>query len=600
MPSKLQFLRNSAIFGLLLGLTLIPAGARAQDSEARRLANIVSVAVSEYGMAVNEVGKTISDQEYEETTGFLQDAHRVAAGLRGPNAAKVQSALDAVIAAVVARKPPSALAPLRERVLTALGTEGRLELPTAPLDAVAGREIFTATCASCHGSTAMGDGPLAHGLSTVVPGIGSRTATPKLTPSLAYDVISVGVRGTAMAGFGGSLSAQQRWDVINYIYTLRGEKMVLPLNDAKPTSPAAVSASILALLDSARSLAGSGNISAARDGAFDAYLAFEPLESIVSAKDPGLVTSLERSFANFKIAVASGDAESARLTRDQIADALPRVVALASETGENAVATFWQSFLIILREGFEAILVVGAVVAFLIKTDHREQLRSIWIGVVLGVIASLITAVIIKTAFSAIPASSEIVEAVSLLIAVVVLFSVSYWLISKVEAAKWQKFIAHKVSAALEHGGGRALMLVAFLAVYREGAETALFYQALFSQTQGTALPLVLGILTGSVALAVIFVLFYRFGIKIPMRPFFAITSLLLYYMAFVFAGRGIRELQEGNVVSMTPLRHFPDISWLGVFPTVETVTIQAVLLLLFVFALLKTFIFTTDKTAAA
>src|SRR5665213_1913008 len=166
MPSKLQFLRNSAIFGLLLGLTLVPAGARAQDSGARRLANIVSVAVSEY----------------------------------------------------------------------------------------------------------------------------------------------------AMAGFGGSLSAQQRWDVINYIYTLRGEKMVLPLNDAKPTSPAAVSASILALLDSARSLAGSGNISAARDGAFDAYLAFEPLESIVSAKDPGLVTSLERSFANFKIAVASGDAESARLT----------------------------------------------------------------------------------------------------------------------------------------------------------------------------------------------------------------------------------------------------------------------------------------------
>ena len=600
MPSKLQFLRNFAVSALLFGSTLVPVRAMAQDSEARRLANIVSVAVSEYGMAVNEAGKTISDQEYEETTGFLQDARRVAAGLRGANAAVVQSALDALIEAVTARKPPSALVPLRERVLVALGTEGRLELPTAPLDTVAGREIYTATCASCHGSTAMGDGPLAHGLSTEVPGIGSRVATPRLTPSLAYDVISVGVRGTAMVGFGSSLSAQQRWNVINYIYALRGEKMSLPVNEATPTTPAAVTASILVLLDSARSLAKSGNTNAARDGAFDAYLAFEPLESIVSAKDPGLVTSLERSFANFKIAVASGDIESAALTRDAIAEALPRVVALASETGENAVATFWQSFLIILREGFEAILVVGAVVAFLIKTGNRKQLRSIWLGVVLGVVASLITAIIIKTVFSAIPASSEIVEAVSLLIAVVVLFSVSYWLISKVEAVKWQKFIAHKVSAALERGGGRALMLVAFLAVYREGAETALFYQALFSQTQGTALPLVLGILAGSVALAVIFVLFYRFGIKIPMRPFFAVTSLLLYYMAFVFAGRGIRELQEGNVMSMTPLKHVPDISWLGLFPTVETVTLQAVLLVLFVFALLKTFVFTTDKASAA
>jgi high-affinity iron transporter len=138
------------------------------------------------------------------------------------------------------------------------------------------------------------------------------------------------------------------------------------------------------------------------------------------------------------------------------------------------------------------------------------------------------------------------------------------------------------------------LMLIAFLAVYREGAETALFYQALFSQAHGVALPLTLGIVVGSVALVIVFVLFYRFGVKIPMRTFFAATSLLLYYMAFVFAGRGIRELQEGNVLSMTPLRHVPDIGWLGLFPTVETVAIQSVLLVLFAFALIKTFVFTT------
>lgn len=141
------------------------------------------------------------------------------------------------------------------------------------------------------------------------------------------------------------------------------------------------------------------------------------------------------------------------------------------------------------------------------------------------------------------------------------------------------------------------MMLVSFLAVYREGAETALFYQALFSQASGSTLPLVLGIVAGSVALAIVFILFYRFGIRIPMRPFFAITSLFLYYMAFVFAGRGIRELQEGNALPMTPLRHVPDIPWLGIFPTVETVTIQAVLLVLFAFALVKTFMFTTDTS---
>jgi high-affinity iron transporter len=273
------------------------------------------------------------------------------------------------------------------------------------------------------------------------------------------------------------------------------------------------------------------------------------------------------------------------------------VVDLARTSDEGPATAFWQSFLIILREGFEAILVIGAVVAFLIKMGHRERLRSIWLGVVLAIVASAVTALLIKTIFAAMPLSRELVEAVSLLIAVVVLFSVSYWLISKVEAAKWQQFIRGKVTHALEHGGGGALMLVAFLAVYREGAETALFYQALFSTGQHLAVPLLLGIVAGFAAPAVIFVLFYRFGVKIPMRPFFTVTSLLLYYMAFVFAGRGIRELQEGNVLPMTYVPHVPHVDWLGLFPTVETLLAQTILLALFVFALVKTF---AGKTAAA
>lgn len=471
-----------------------------------------------------------------------------------------------------------------------------VELPSVPLDTAVGHQLFTQNCAPCHGTRALGDGPMAHALSTAVPAIGSSASTPQLTPTLAYDVVSVGVRGTAMQPFGALLSAQQRWNVINYVYTLRGQQMLLPDNGPLHEPPRATIARIIALLDRAR--ASQGKSKAASDAAFDAYLAFEPLETIVRAKDPGLVTSLEGSFTTFKAAVRGGDVASANAGYNAIVQAMPRVVALAGETTASAATTFWQSFLIILREGFEAILVVGAVVAVLIKTGNRKRLRSIWLGAILGVIASLITAIIIKTMFSAIPASSEIVEAVSLLIAVVVLFSVSYWLISKVEAVKWQRFITGKVSTALERGGGGALMLVAFLAVYREGAETALFYQALFSQSSGSALPLILGIVAGSIALAVVFILFYRFGIKIPMRPFFAITSLLLYYMAFVFAGRGIRELQEGNAIPITPLSHIPNIPWLGLFPTVQTVAIQGVLLVLFAVALLNTFVIRTDRPA--
>jgi len=188
------------------------------------------------------------------------------------------------------------------------------------------------------------------------------------------------------------------------------------------------------------------------------------------------------------------------------------------------------------------------------------------------------------------PASREIVEATTMLVAVVVLFSVSYWLISKVEAAKWQKFIREKVSSALEHGGGKALALVAFLAVYREGAETALFYQALFSEGPNVGLPLTLGIIVGFAVLAVIFTLFYRYGMRIPMRPFFTVTSILLYYMAFVFMGKGIRELQEGNILRITVIPGGPHVETMGIYPSMETLTAQGILVVLLLFAMLKTF----------
>ncbi len=280
---------------------------------------------------------------------------------------------------------------------------------------------------------------------------------------------------------------------------------------------------------------------------------------------------------------------AAQLARDAIALDLPSIVDLTRPT-EGGWSAFFQSFLIIVREGFEAILVIGAVVAFLLKMGHRERLRSIWIGVAYGVAASLATAIVLATVFGHLPASREIVEGVTMLIAVAVLFSVSYWLISRVEAAKWQKFIREKVNVALEHGGGKALVLVAFLAVYREGAETALFYQALFNEGPNLALPLSLGIIVGFVALVLIFTLFYRYGVKIPMRPFFTVTSVLLYYMAFVFMGKGVRELQEGNIVPITVMHGLPNVPSMGIFPSVETLAGQALLLLLFVFAVAKTF----------
>jgi high-affinity iron transporter len=407
--------------------------------------------------------------------------------------------------------------------------------------------------------------------------------------------VRAGVPGTPMPPASGFTDRQVQ-SVVAFLRSLPSRQRTIAAaaqadtgRGASGSRPEAASKVAVSLLDQSLTAARNGRWVDAGDRAFDAYLAFEPLETPARARNPGVVASMEKLFGDFKASIKANDIEGAEHARDAIDVNMERVVELTQPPGSGSEA-FLQSFLIIVREGFEAILVIGAVVAFLLKTGHRERLRSIWWGIALGLLASGLTAIVLRTTLRALPATQEIIEGGTLLVAVAVLFSVSYWLISRVEAAKWQAFIRDRVTNALEHGGGNALAFVAFLAVYREGAETALFYQALFNEGSSVALPITLGLLAGCAALVVIFTLFYRFGVRIPLRPFFSVTSVLLYYMAFVFVGKGVHELQEGGVVPTNVLRGFPTIEGLGFYPTWETVLAQLVLLGLFVFAVAKTF----------
>jgi high-affinity iron transporter len=451
-----------------------------------------------------------------------------------------------------------------------------------------GEGLYFQGCVSCHGVSGSGDGEFARALSTLPPELGSFGWHAERSDSALAVVVREGKIGTPMPP-GRELSPAQIQSVVAYLRTLPMRQRTIASSAPVADSATAAGRRSVMLLDQALTAALNGQAADASDRGMDAYIAFEPIESRARARSPGVVSSMERLYTEFRGALGANDIRGARRARDAIEASMPKVVALTQPAGSGWEA-FVQSFLIILREGFEAILVVGAVVAFLLKTGHRERLRSIWIGIAAALAASAITAVGLRTVLKAIPASQEIIEGVTLLIAVAVLFSVSYWLISRVEAAKWQQFIKEKVNNALDHGGGRALAFVAFLAVYREGAETALFYQALFNEGSNVVMPISLGIAAGFAVLAVVFTLFYRFGVKIPLRPFFSVTSVLLYYMAFVFMGTGVRELQEGNAISITPIPGLPTVGALGFYPTWETMVAQLVLLALFVFAVAKTF----------
>jgi len=257
---------------------------------------------------------------------------------------------------------------------------------------------------------------------------------------------------------------------------------------------------------------------------------------------------------------------------------------------------FIQSFSIIVREGFETILIIAALISFLRKSKNDAHVKNIHIGVIVGILASFLTAYAVHEVLQLNMASQELLEGWIMLISVVILFSVSYWLVSNIDNKKWQQYINKKMHGALSQGNTFALSAVAFISVYREGFETVLFYKALFlyaGKTTGGILP---GFLTGCVMLAGVFYLVNYLGMRVPFKWFFGFTSVLLYYMAFTFLGKGIHELQMGEQFSMTAAKFLPNISWLGMYPTWETFIGQAILFAAFIFALVYTFIIKAKK----
>ncbi|GAC1685972.1 MAG: hypothetical protein NVS9B3_04270 [Gemmatimonadaceae bacterium] len=171
--------RLAAVIALCGGPAL-----RAQEPPARRLSSIVGVVVEEYAKAVDAGGRLISATEYQEARDFLADARQVGDRLSGPRADATRGALDSIIAAVQAQRPPQVVADLHARFTTALGAEGALQMPARALDAAAGATLYAAKCASCHGAAGLGDGPAARTLSTPAAAIGSAVAMHDRTPAL--------------------------------------------------------------------------------------------------------------------------------------------------------------------------------------------------------------------------------------------------------------------------------------------------------------------------------------------------------------------------------------------------------------------------------
>ena len=245
--------------------------------------------------------------------------------------------------------------------------------------------------------------------------------------------------------------------------------------------------------------------------------------------------------------------------------------------------TFLGAFGIIVREGLEAILVIAAMIAYLVKSGNGRSLKNVYIGAACGIAASFIAAAVLawaKQAFVGAGLAQEVIEGITALIAVCVLFYVSNWMISKAEAASWSRYIDSRVQSSVEQGSTFALAFTAFLSVFREGAEVVLFYQPMLSE--GNPGMVWAGFGVGCVLLVFVYLAITKLSVRLPIRVFFTATSILMAVMCVSFLGSGIKELAEGNVFDLAlRVPGVPEndvIQIFGIYPWLETLLPQLIL----------------------
>jgi high-affinity iron transporter len=329
----------------------------------------------------------------------------------------------------------------------------------------------------------------------------------------------------------------------------------------------------------------SGNVSEAKTKVDSAYYQFyEKLgfEKYVMAYVSGSrAAQVEYQFSFIKKAMTAGDpAAEVKEGIDLLTRLLAEDAAQLDGKKESPAGVFISSLIIIVREGAEAIIIVGAILAYLIKSGNKKKTPRVYLGSGIALVFSVIMAWILNRITSiAGGQNQEIIEGVTMLIAVGVLFYVSNWMVSKAEAQVWTKYIEGKVESSITRGSMFSLAFAAFLAVFREGAETILFYQALLAGTSNYYNMVWLGLGVGVAVLVLIYFLIRVLSITLPLKPFFLGTSILLFIMSISFTGNGIKELQEGNVVGVTPVPGIASVDLLGVFPTMETLIPQIILL---------------------
>ena len=637
-PNKSRCPAIRIFIGILL-LLLTQSSALWAGDEANRVLALIDYIGGDYRNAV-QGGKVINPDEYKEMTEFSTRALELFNQLKtseGGDKAGIEKDLRSLAEHIKNKSGEDRVPDLAQQIKDRLiKTYNIATYPKTLPTYDSAKAIYLENCAQCHGETGKGDGPGRESMNPKTPPPANFTDAELmagLSPFKVYNTTTFGIDNTAMASFA-ALPDEQRWQVAFYVMALRFSAATVVAGDAwlkgKPVPADLISVSTLAtssdkelsekakksfagapsaeilaylrrgllekkpsdplliarnLLAEAAALYSKGERERAYQKAIEAYLdGFEMAEPALFAKDAAFGRGLENRFTEFRNAIRQGVAADELQKRHQEMDAQLDEAAqiLAREDSFSSYYSFLNSAMIILREGLEAALILAAILAMLRVMGATQAVRYIHLGWILALVMGFLTWIATQTILTISGQHRESMEGFISVFAAVVLFYVGYWLHTKAEAKKWQAFIQEKVHDILSKKRIFALIGISFFAVYREAFEVVLFYQALWLQNETNHGAVIWGFVAGLVALVAVTFAILKLGLRIPLKYFFGVTGTLLYIMAFIFAGNGIKELQAAGWVPSTPVGFPPQVPFLGIYPTVETLTAQCLMLLAF------------------
>jgi high-affinity iron transporter len=596
----------------------------------RFLVHILDYLAKDYAGAVSPDGKILSKSEYSEQVEFVESAVSTNKGLGETNKnPEIGAGLAELERLIKTKTPPEAVSKLARELQRKVIETTQLEVfPGRWPDVKVGQALFVQNCASCHGDTGAGNGFAGKALQPPPANFLDHERMNGISPFAAFNTIRLGVNGTGMVGFQ-NLSDEEVWALAFYISSLRfgaeGSKTASKIDSGnadvlKRTSSLSDSAlessfsgsdterhgllvaarthvtsdnkkDFLALakgkLDEAKSDYNDGKFDSAKAKALQAYLeGIEPIEPRARATDPEAVAKLEEKMAAVRGSIEGKQSpdELERTVQAAIAQ-IDTVAKLIEHQDMSPVVAFFAAFAILMREGFEAVLVILALLGVIRATGSKSAAAAVHGGWIAALGCGFIAWTFSGWVMGLSGAGREMLEGVTSIFAVVVLLYVGFWLHRQSEIGRWKEFLDVKVKNFLHGKNLVGLAAISFFAVFREAFETVLFLRAIwFEGGEATRTALTMGVLTSLALVIALSWVALVFSKRLPLRQLFTVSSVMMLFLATILAGKGFHSIQETGWLGVTSVPYSIRFELAGVYPTAQTLVAQVVVALLVIF----------------